>query len=390
VCANRVSQLPPEDLIIYSVTDGVIAQATKTNHRKTFRRFLDHFRIDEKTLLTKASNNPKHVEMMIISYIKYLIDNRRLGRGSIHTYCFSIFHFFDMNDISLNRRKILRFLPPNEGTRPDEAYTHEQIHNMIQTCGGDVRLKVIILLMTSTGMRIGALQFIQLRDIKKIEEYGLYRLTVYASSPDHRYYTFCTPECAKAIDSYLEYRQGFGEELKPDAPLIREQFDVNDPGKIRRPKLLAEDSFLSLVKLILKRSRMRSKNVKQSHGFRKFAVTQMVKAKVDFDSAEYLVGHKTSRGIRVHYDRTTEEDRLAEFLKAVDLLTIDPANRLKKEIHKLMNEEKQVKDKQIEELRKADSQKEEQIQNMMHKQEQFEQLIQSLIDSGQLKPSTIR
>jgi hypothetical protein len=36
-------------------------------------------------------------------------------------------------------------------------------------------------------------------------------------------------------------------------------------------------------------------------------------------------------------------------------------------------EEKQVKDKQIEE--------------MMRKQEQFEQLIQSLIDSGQLKPT---
>jgi hypothetical protein len=35
-------------------------------------------------------------------------------------------------------------------------------------------------------------------------------------------------------------------------------------------------------------------------------------------------------------------------------------------------EEKQTKDKQIEE--------------MMQKQEQFEQLIQSLIDSGQLKP----
>jgi hypothetical protein len=39
-------------------------------------------------------------------------------------------------------------------------------------------------------------------------------------------------------------------------------------------------------------------------------------------------------------------------------------------------EEKQVKDKQIEE--------------MMRKQEQFEQLIQSLIDSGQLKPSSGR
>lgn len=74
-------------------------------------------------------------------------------------------------------------------------------------------------------------------------------------------------------------------------------------------------------------------NVKQSHGFRKFAITQMIKAKVDCDAAEYLVGHKTSRGIRVHYDRTTEEDRLSEFLKAVDILTINPENRLKRKIH---------------------------------------------------------
>ena len=32
--------------------------------------------------------------------------------------------------------------------------------------------------------------------------------------------------------------------------------------------------------------------------------------------------------------------------------------------------------------------KDKMIQNMMRKQEQFEQLIQSLIDSGQLKPNT--
>lgn len=48
--------------------------------------------------------------------------------------------------------------------------------------------------------------------------------------------------------------------------------------------------------------------------------------------------------------------------------------------------ELQVKDKQIEELRKADSHKVKQIEEMMRKQEQFELLIQSLIDSGQLKP----
>lgn len=53
--------------------------------------------------------------------------------------------------------------------------------------------------------------------------------------------------------------------------------------------------------------------------FGSFTITQMIEAKVDFDSAEYLVGYKSSGGIRVHYDRTTHEDRLEEYLKAVDL-----------------------------------------------------------------------
>jgi integrase len=154
--------------------------------------------------LNRAAENPRHIESMIISYIKHLAE-KGLGRGSIYTYCFAIFHFFEMNDISLNKRKIMRFLPPNEGTREDEAYTHEQIQHILNTCGGDARLQVIILLMASTGMRIGALQYLQLRDLTKINEYNLYRITVYANSPDDRYCTFCSPECAKAIDSYLNY-----------------------------------------------------------------------------------------------------------------------------------------------------------------------------------------
>lgn len=64
----------------------------------------------------------------------------------------------------------------------------------------------------------------------------------------------------------------------------------------------------------------------------------MIKAKVDSGIREYLVDHKKSRGPDVNYDRTTEEDRLQEYLKAVDLLTINPENRLKIEIHKLKSE----------------------------------------------------
>lgn len=78
--------------------------------------------------------------------------------------------------------------------------------------------------------------------------------------------------------------------------------------------------------------------------FGSFAITQMIKAKVDFDSAEYLVGHKSSRGIRVHYDRTTQEDRLEGYLKAVDLLTINPENRLRRQVEQLTIQSDKLKE----------------------------------------------
>jgi integrase len=238
-----------------------------------------------------------------------------------------------MNDISLNTRKICRFLPPDEGSREDRAYTHEEISEIIDQC--DERSKVAVFLMASTGMRIGAIRDLQLRDLARVDRYELYKITVYANSPKERYYAFCTPECKLAIDFYLEYRHRFGEVLKPEAPLLRDQFDIRDPFQIQSPKSLSEDSCFWIIKQVLKRSGRKAVNVKQSHGFRKFAITQMIKAKLDYDSREYLVGHKGSRGISVHYDRTSEEDRLAEYLKAVDLLTIKPENRLRRKIQQL-------------------------------------------------------
>ena len=316
--------------VIYSVTDGVTSKVTKQNYKKSFRRFLDHFQMDDLELLTQAKENPRHTESMIIDYIKSLMENRNLSHGSIRTYCFAIFHFFEMNDILLNKRKVMRFLPADEGAREDRGYTHEEIHEILSFC--DQRERAMVLFMASTGMRIGAITTLQLADLSRREGYNLYRITVYASSRKDRYYTFCTPECAQALDSYLDYRSRFGETLEPTSPLIREQFDVRDSFQCKRAKHMSNDGTLRIIKQLLKRSGLRSKNVKQNHGFRKFAITQMIKAQMDYDSREYLVGHRHSRGLGVNYDRTTEEDRLQEYLKAVNHLTINEENRLRKQV----------------------------------------------------------
>ena len=66
----------------------------------------------------------------------------------------------------------------------------------------DQRGRVAILLMASTGMRVGAIPLLKIRNLERLEKYSLYKVTVYENE-DEEYITFCTPECAKEIESYL-------------------------------------------------------------------------------------------------------------------------------------------------------------------------------------------
>lgn len=76
------------------------------------------------------------------------------------------------------------------------------------------------------------------------------------------------------------------------------------------------------------------------HGLRKFCITQMAKAKVDREIAKLLTGH--SIGVRGRYLKYSEEDLLQEYLKAVDLLTINETNRLRKKVDIMKEKEYEI------------------------------------------------
>ena len=94
------------------------------------------------------------------------------------------------------------------------------------------------------------------------------------------------------------------------------------------------------------------------------------------------MGHST--GVSDSYYRPTENDLLLDYLKCVDALTIQKDETvLQKQLKDL-----QEKSKDSDYVVKAKLQeKDEKIQILIRKQEKFEQLIQSLIDTGQLKPA---
>ena len=76
------------------------------------------------------------------------------------------------------------------------------------------------------------------------------------------------------------------------------------------------------------------------HGFRKFVTTQLVNSDVNPEIREMLLGHKI--GLASAYYRPSEDEMLNEYLKAVDNLTINEENRLKRKVEVLTIEKSKV------------------------------------------------
>ena len=181
------------------------------------------------------------IQELVIKYTLSLRDNaeKNYRRGTVNNLIAPIMYFLVNNDIELNKRKVRRYFPSDETVKEDRPYTLEEISKILSVC--DLRSRALILLMVSSGIRIGAMYTMQKGDLVEIQNgnYRLYKISVYARTRD-KYYTFCTPECYEAIQEYLDYRKRCGEELKDKSPLFRKHFNKNDPFTINVPHFLSE------------------------------------------------------------------------------------------------------------------------------------------------------
>ena len=202
-----------------------------------------------------------------------------LSYGSIKSRLSPIIAFLELNDVSINKKKIRKFYPENIKTIKDEAYSREDIQKMLQYAS--FRLRVIILIYSSTGMRKGALVDLRLKHLQKVPnsdsdlKNNVYKFTIYENTKDE-YITYCTAECTTAIVQYIEKRKTDGEKITPESYLIRNDYDSNMGGagssySIRNPKPINIGNLTVLMPTLLARINFRTR-VPMTEGY-KYQIT---------------------------------------------------------------------------------------------------------------------
>jgi hypothetical protein len=242
--------------------------------------------------------------------------------------------------------------------------------------------------MASSGIRIGAWDYLHWSHIRPIERNGeivAAKIIVYAEE-DEEYFTFISPEALRALKDWMNYRESSGELINDTSWVMRDLWDTRvaqGRGLVTCPKKLTSLGIKRLMERAIWAQGLRKKlepgkkrhPYQANHSLRKWFKTRCEIAGMKPINVEKLMNHST--GISDSYYRATESELLEDYLKAVETLTInDDKLTLQKQVAELTE-----KSKDSEYIIKAKLQeKEEEIQNMKGQMVLMQQAQKEILD----------
>ncbi|MFI5406567.1 MAG: hypothetical protein ACHQ1D_08650 [Nitrososphaerales archaeon] len=336
-------------------TYSMRSEVTRRYYERRLYRFFDFIQFETNSGLEQRCNNfavrgksdINWALNKIMTFLQFQKDRSQRGEitpGTLGNLVKAIKLFCEMSDVQIPWKKITRGLPRIREAANDRAPTVEETRKLIEY--PDRRIKTIILVMASSGIRIGAWDYLKWKHVTPIKnEAGQIiaaKIIVYAGDVEE-YYSFITPEAFDCLGEWMDFRASYGERVTEDSWLMRDLWQITnaDHGKknglAEYPKKLKSSGIKSIIERALWEQGLRKPlppgqrrhEWKGAHGFRKFYKTHAEQVMKPIN-VEITMGHNI--GLSSSYYKPTQKEVLDDYLKAVEFLTVNNLNRLQEKI----------------------------------------------------------
>ena len=351
---------------------GIKSDETRRSYVSKLEFFFDFYKIEGKDIREKSKNFleytkkgkniTKKVTDLVLNYMYFHIQRaqkKEISRGTIRNFYKPIKLFCEMNNVVLNWKIISKGLPRGTQNANDRIPTIDEILGVLKY--PDRRIKPVLYTMISSGIRIGAWEWLKWKNVIPIYDDKktviVAKIIVYDGEPDH-YFSFITPEAYWSLKEWMEFREKQGEKITKESYLMRDLWNTGKifinsresnltkgtMGNISIPKKASGNAIRQIFTRAWKiqdirppDNDIRRHEFKSTHCFRKYFETHAMD-KMKLLNVKILMGHDT--GLQKSYYKPSEKDILEDYLKVIDLLTINEVNKLKLEFEEKLRIEK--------------------------------------------------
>ncbi|MDR4490204.1 MAG: hypothetical protein R2685_04795 [Candidatus Nitrosocosmicus sp.] len=359
----------------YVIFDYSIRSAqTKDTYFRRLRTFFQYSGIEGENFRDKCNNfaikgqkSPQWAFKLILNFIQFQkqrVANKEIKSGTLRNHQKTIKSFCESTDILIPWKKITKGLPKGKRSSDDRSPTLEEIRLICNY--PDRRISAIVSVMTSSGIRVGAWDYLKWGHITPILDKNdpnivlAAKLRVYADDDDE-YFTFISDSAYYELVEWMNFREKSGEKITNESWVLRNLWNTEKNKRknsnivvkngISNPKKLSSIGVKRLMERALWTQNLRIKTDPSSkryafpvdHGFRRFYKTRCEIGGMKPANIELLLGHDI--GISSSYYKPTEEDLLKDYLDHVEHLLISREGKIQSQMEKLsqQNESNTIK-----------------------------------------------
>ena len=321
--------------------DAMKSPLTRYKYQGNLARFLDFAGIQGVTLENRAERfaecGKKDTAWAFENILRFIhcqkkrVEQKEITSATVRNYVKAIKLFCEMADVSIPWKKITRGLSRVKRYADDRVPTIEEIKKLVEY--PDRRIKAIVYIMASSGIRLGAWDFLKwgnITPLKRAGEVVAAKITVYAGE-DEQYSSFISLEAWQAARRWMAYREQSGEEITENSWVMRDLWDARQAqgrGLVTKPKKLTSLGIKRLMERAIWAQGLRKKlepgkkrhPYQANHSLRKWFKTRCEIAGMKPINIETLLSH--SLGVSDSYYRPTEGELFEDYLKAVGVLTV--------------------------------------------------------------------